>query len=346
MEQPLRGTILVVDDLPENITALAGMLRADYRVIFATRGDEALDIVRQQSVDLILLDIMMPGMDGYEVCRRLKADLATREIPVIFVTALTEVTDETRGLSLGAVDYLRKPCHAALVNLRVQLHIEKHNQALALERKVRERTRELEDTRIQIVRRLGRAAEYRDNETGTHVIRMSEVSRLLALAAGLPDHQAELVLNAAPMHDIGKIGIPDTVLLKPGKLNPQEWDVMKSHAAMGAEIIGNHDSELLRMAHAVALTHHEKWDGSGYPNGLAGEQIPLEGRIVALADVFDALTSQRPYKQAWSTTDAITYMRAESGTSFDPRLLRQFLELVPKIEEIRQQHTDTPMQPI
>jgi putative two-component system response regulator len=343
--QMARGTILVVDDLPENIAAMAGMLRDDYRVIFATSGGEALDIVRQQTVDLILLDIMMPGMDGYEVCRRLKADIATREIPVIFVTALTEVADETRGLTLGAVDYLHKPCHAALVRLRVQVHIETRNQSLALERKVRERTRELDETRIQIVRRLGRAAEYRDNETGTHVIRMSEVSRLLALAAGLPESQAELLLNAAPMHDIGKIGIPDAVLLKPGKLDPHEWEVMKSHAAIGAEIIGNHDSELLRMAHTVALTHHEKWDGSGYPNCLSGEQIPLEGRIAALADVYDALTSQRPYKPAWNTTESIAYMQTQSGISFDPRLLRLFLELVPEIEAIRQQHTDTPTLP-
>ncbi|UCV20878.1 two-component system response regulator [Ferribacterium limneticum] len=342
MERNLMGTILVVDDIPENISTLAGMLRDNYRVLFATSGADALEIVRQQQFDLILLDVMMPGMDGYEVCRRLKADIVTREIPVIFVTALTEVQDETRGLELGAVDFLHKPCHASIVRLRVQLHIERHNRSHSLERLVQERTRELDETRIEIVRRLGRAAEYRDNETGMHVIRMSKSSRLLARAAGVSERQANLLLNAAPMHDIGKIGIPDRVLIKPGPLDPEEWALMKTHPLIGAEIIGDHPSELLQMARIVALTHHEKWDGSGYPHGLAGDGIPLEGRIVTIADVFDALTSERPYKHAWSTVEAVDFMRAQSGSIFDPDLLELFLDLIPQVEDIRRRYADTP----
>jgi putative two-component system response regulator len=345
MTNDRQPTLLIVDDIPENITTLAGILRDSYRVIFATNGPDAFEVLKQQEVDLILLDIMMPEMDGYEVCRCLKADSLTREIPVIFVTAMGESSDETHGLEVGAVDYLSKPCHPGIVRLRVQLHLERRNQHLALERLVRERTAELEDARIQIVRRLGRAAEYRDNETGMHVIRMSKVSQLLALAAGFSENQAELLLNASPMHDIGKIGIPDRILTKPGPLTPDEWDVMKSHPLIGAEIIGQHDSPLIKMALVVALTHHEKWDGSGYPNGLAGEDIPLEGRIAAIADVFDALTSMRPYKRPWSTSDAIEYMQSQSGISFDPALLPLFFGLVPEIERIRELYNDT-LEPI
>ena len=334
------GTILVVDDVPENIAALSGMLREQYRVLFATRGHQALELVRQQRIDLILLDVMMPVMDGYEVCRRLKGDMATREIPVIFVTALADAHDEAKGFELGAVDYLHKPCHPAIVRLRVQLHLERHNQSLALERLVRARTSDLEESRIEIVRRLGRAAEYRDNETGMHVIRMSKSSRLLALAAGLSERQADLLLSAAPMHDIGKIGIPDRVLLKPGPLDPEEWALMRRHPEIGAEIIGDHPSELLQMARVVALSHHEKWDGSGYPNGFAGEAIPMEGRIVAIADVFDALTSDRPYKRAWSVEHAVEHMRKQAGISFDPRLLGHFLDILPEIKRIRRKFSD------
>ncbi len=334
------STLLVVDDVPENIATLAGVLRGQYRVLFATRGQEALDIVQQQRVDLILLDVMMPEMDGYEVCRRLKADMATRDIPVIFVTAMGEDSDQARGLELGAVDYLLKPCAPAIVRLRVQLQLERYNQHLALEHLVRARTAEIEETRIEIVRRLGRAAEYRDNETGMHVIRMSKSSRLLALAAGVSPLQAELLLNAAPMHDIGKIGIPDRILTKPGPLDPQEWAMMKTHPTIGAEIIGHHPSELLQMARTVALTHHEKWDGSGYPNGLAGEAIPLEGRIVAICDVFDALMSARPYKAAWPLDRVLEYLRVESGAGFDPDLLACFLELVPEVLSINAAYSD------
>ncbi len=334
------STVLVVDDVPENIAVLAGILRDEYRVVIATNGPDALALAQRTLVDLVLLDVMMPGMSGYEVCAQLKRDAATRDIPVLFVTSLGEHYNEERGLTLGAVDYLQKPCHAAIVRLRVRLHLQLHNQNLLLERRVSERTKELEDTRKEVVRRLGRAAEYRDNETGMHVIRMSKSARLIALAAGLPLARANLLFEAAPMHDVGKIGIPDSVLLKPGSLNPEEWAQMKTHPTIGAEIIGNHDSDLLRLARLVALTHHERWDGSGYPAGLAGEAIPLEGRIVAIADVFDALTSARPYKAAWSTEKSLALMRAQEGSAFEPRLLQAFLSIVPEIEQLRLEFSD------
>ncbi len=333
-------TILVVDDVPENIAVLAGILRGTYKIMIATNGADALSLVSQFPIDLILLDVMMPGMSGYQVCQHLKDNLATRHIPVIFVTSLGERCDEERGLLLGAADYLQKPCHASIVRLRVKMHLELHNQNLTLERRVTERTLELENSRKEIVRRLGRAAEYRDNETGLHVIRMSKVSHVIAMACGMAPAHAELLLNAAPMHDVGKIGIPDHILLKPGKLLGEEWEIMKTHAKIGAEIIGDHDSDLLKMARIVALTHHEKWDGSGYPNGLSAAAIPLEGRIVSIADVFDALTSERPYKQAWTVTDALTYMQAQSGVSFDPELLEVFLSRMPEVIDICSRHAD------
>ncbi len=341
MTNPITATILVVDDVPENITTLSGMLRDKYRVIFATSGAEALQIVSEQKVDLILLDVMMPEMDGFEVCRRLKMNIATKEIPVIFVTALSEVSDEAKGLELGAADYLHKPCHSVIVKLRIQMHLEKVDQNLRLENLVRERTAELSDTRIEIVRRLGRAAEYRDNETGMHVIRMSKSSCLLALAAGVSRAQAQLIMDAAPMHDVGKIGIPDSILIKPGPLEPAEWKIMRTHPGIGAQIIGEHSSELLKLARTIALTHHEKWDGSGYPNGLAGENIPLEGRIVTIADVFDALTSTRPYKRAWTVEDALDHMTKQVGITFDPKLFPLFVKLIPQVLAIREEFNDS-----
>ncbi len=335
-------TLLVVDDVPENIDVLAGILRPHYRVKFATNGSDALALCQAAPPSLVLLDVMMPGMSGHEVCRSLKADLRTCDIPIIFLTALTETRDEEYGLTLGAVDYLHKPCKPAIVLQRVRIHLDLRNQNQALEAKVRERTRQLEDTRVEIIRRLGRAAEYRDNETGLHVVRMSQSAGLLARAAGVPDNRADLLVEAAPMHDIGKIGIPDHILLKPGKLSPEEWTVMKTHPTIGAEIIGEHDSDLLRLARTVALNHHERWDGSGYPRGLAKEAIPLEGRIVALADVFDALTSERPYKKAWKAEDAGDYIRAQSGTAFDPHLVQLFLGLLPEIIDINRRFADQP----
>lgn len=339
MEQQ-KKTILVVDDTPENIDLLVASLREDYIVKAAINGEMALKIVEKSHPDLILLDVMMPGIDGFEVCRRLKANYITRHIPVIFVTAMIGTEDEIRGLSLGASDYITKPISPPIVRARVQTHLALSDQNRELERKVQQRTEQLEETRLQIIQRLGRAAEYKDNETGLHVIRMSLYAYELALAAGMSEADANLLKHAAPMHDIGKIGIPDQILKKKGRLDEAELQIMHTHCQIGADIIGNDDSEILQLAKTVALTHHEKWDGTGYPNGLSGEAIPSVGRIVAIADVFDALTSERPYKEAWSVAEALAFMKSEAGTHFDPHLMEIFLSISDKIVQIQQRYAE------
>ena len=326
--QDTRPRLLVVDDEPTNLQVLRHVLDKDYRLLFATDGTRALQLARQEQPRLVLLDVMMPGMDGYAVCAALKADPATAAIPVIFVTALADAVDETRGFDAGGVDYITKPVSAPVVRARVRTHL-----SLV-------RMDELRETRLQIVQRLGRAAEYKDNETGMHVIRMSHFSKLLALAAGHSPAWAEDLLNAAPMHDVGKIGIPDAVLRKPGPLDAAEWDTMRRHPEIGAEIIGDHPSGLLQLAREIALAHHEKWDGSGYPRGLAGEAIPVSARIVAIADVFDALTTRRPYKEPWPVQDALDHITAQAGKHFDPALVALFVPLVPQLLEIRARWSD------
>ncbi|WP_278957449.1 response regulator [Aquipseudomonas alcaligenes] len=327
--QDRRPQLLVVDDEPANLQVLRHILQEDYRLLFAKDGAKALELAAREKPELILLDVMMPGMTGYEVCAQLKATPATSTIPVIFVTALADVEDEAQGFAVGAVDYITKPVSPAIVKARVRTHL-----SLV-------RVEELRETRLQIVQRLGLAAEYKDNETGLHVIRMSHYSRVLALAAGFSEAQAEELLNAAPMHDVGKIGIPDAVLRKPGKLDGEEWEVMKQHAQIGADIIGEHPSGLLRMAREIALNHHEKWDGSGYPRGISGAEIPVEARIIAIADVFDALTSERPYKKAWPVEEAMQLLREQSGRHFDPELVELFLGQLPAILEIKERWAET-----
>lgn len=334
--------ILVVDDTPQNIDILVDILKEDYRVRAATSGELALTLAQKLMPDLMLLDVMMPGIDGFEVCRRLKSQLTTRSIPIIFVTAMIEHKDEVAGLELGAVDYITKPISPAIVKARVKTHIALASQQRELEEKVRQRTKELEQTRLQIVQRLGRAAEYKDNETGLHVIRMSYFAYELARAAGMSDDDAHILMHAAPMHDIGKIGIPDHILKKPGRLTDEEMVIMRTHATIGAEIIGETDSELMRMAKEIALTHHEKWDGSGYPNGLAGEDIPESGRITAIADVFDALTSERPYKKPWPVEQAVSFLQDNAGSHFDPRLVALFVENLDRMLEIKEAYAETP----
>ncbi|GAA4898734.1 HD-GYP domain-containing protein [Ferrimonas pelagia] len=335
-----QATLLLVDDTAANIDVLVGILRQDYQLQVALDGATALKIVQKNPPDLILLDIMMPDIDGLEVCRRLKADPASKAIPVIFVTALGEVEDEATGLALGAVDYISKPVNAAVVKARVATQLALYNQARHLESLVQQRTAELEQTRLHIIQCLGRAAEYKDNETGLHVIRMSHFAHRLAQAAGLSEPHCSLILNAAPMHDIGKIGIPDHILKKRARLDEEEWLVMRQHPQLGAEILGQLGSDLMQMASRIALTHHERWDGTGYPVGLKGDAIPIEGRIVAIADVFDALTSVRPYKPAWTIADTLEQIRAERGRQFDPSLVDHFLTLEPELVAIRQQYLD------
>jgi putative two-component system response regulator len=331
-----KQTVLVVDDVPTNLDLLVETLKDEYRVLAALSGREALDIVHSKTPpDIVLLDVMMPRMDGYTVCERIKADLRSRNIPVIFVTARDQEEDQTRGFEVGGVDYITKPVSPAVVLARVRTHLALHNQNLALERKVAERSRDLYETRLQIIRRLSVAAEYKDNETGLHIVRMSGYCRALALAAGLDEDAADLIHSAAPMHDVGKIGIPDHILTKPAKLDPDEWEVMMTHTTIGAKIIGKHDNRLMVMARRIALTHHERWDGTGYPAGLAGEDIPLEGRIVALADVFDALTSKRPYKEAWPEDRACAHILEQRGRHFDPQLTDLFLGDLETLRAIR-----------
>ena len=338
---PSRQVVLVVDDVPENIDVLNGILQDAYSVRAATGGEKALAIAQTAPhPDLILLDVMMPGTDCYEVCRRLKDDYNTAQIPVIFVTAMNEIGDEARGFELGAVDYISKPVSPAIVRARVRTHLQLYNQNRYLIETVKQRTQELEETRLQIIRRLGRAAEFKDDDTGYHVIRMSHYARLLALAIGMTEYRADLLFNAAPMHDVGKIGLPDHILQKPGPLTPEEWVIVKRHPTIGASIIGRHNNELLEMARIISLTHHEKWDGSGYPRGLKGEEIPLIGRIVAVADVFDALVSERPYKHAWPVEEAIAYLQRETGQHFDPALVPKFIELLPQMRTIMSQYSE------
>ncbi|MFC3151209.1 two-component system response regulator [Litoribrevibacter euphylliae] len=323
-----KATLLIVDDEPANLRLLRQILSSDYQLVFAKNGQEALRLAEEEQPSLILLDIMMPDMTGYEVCKQLKAKAITQSIPVIFVTALDAEHDEATGFESGCVDYITKPISAAIVKARVKTHL-----SLV-------QSDELMRTRLQIIQRLGKAAEFKDNETGMHVMRMSHFSKVLGKAYGLTEEQAESLLQAAPMHDIGKIGIPDSIMLKPGKLTDEEFDVMKTHPQIGADILGEVDSDLLKLAKSVALTHHEKWDGSGYPNKLSGEDIPLEGRIVAVADVFDALTSKRPYKEPWSIDETMSFMKSQSGKHFEPKLIELLEEQLPAILEIRERWAD------
>ncbi|NRR29265.1 response regulator [Oxalobacteraceae bacterium] len=321
---PKLPLILAVDDEASNLQLLRQVLQDQYRLLFAKDGMRALELARQEKPELILLDVMMPGMTGYEVCRQLKAEEATAAIPVIFVTALSETCDEVIGFDAGAVDYITKPLSPPIVRARVRNHL-----SLV-------RIEELKQTRLEIVQRLGLAAEFKDNETGLHVIRMSHYSRLLGLACGMSEAEADDLLHAAPMHDVGKIGIPDRILKKPGPLDADEWKIMQSHASIGGDIIGHHPQGMLKMAHDVAMTHHEKFDGSGYPNGLVGRQIPLVGRIVAIADVFDALTSARPYKAAWPVEQAVGYLQQQRGLHFDGDLVDLFLTQLPALCAIKE----------
>jgi len=323
-----KPSILIVDDEPTNLRILNQVLNDTYKLIFAKSGQEALRLVEKERPDLILLDVMMPQMTGYEVCEQLKNHPNFKVIPIIFVTALNDPDDEAKGLNLGAVDYISKPISPAVVKARVKTHLSLVD------------VEELRRTRLQIIQRLGRASEYKDNETGMHVMRMSHYSRVLALAYGFTEAAADNLFNAAPMHDIGKIGIPDSIMLKPGKLTDEEFSIMKQHPEIGAEILGESDSDLIALAKLVSLTHHEKWDGSGYPNQLKGEGIPIEGRIVALADVFDALTSVRPYKDAWTVDEATSFIEKQKGCHFDPQLVDCFIQQLAQIVEIKERFKD------
>jgi len=341
MDTLAKQTVLIVDDTPDNILVLDEILRPNYKVRAATSGEKALKIAQSDGPpDLILLDVRMPGMDGFEVCARLKAQSGTRHIPVIFVTSMGEIQNESRGLELGAVDYIHKPVCPSVVLARVATHLALYDQNRELRRMVREQTAEINHTRLEVIRRLGRAGEFRDNETGLHVIRVSHFCRLLSRAAGMNEEDVDLIFHASPMHDIGKIGIPDRILLKPGKLTAQEFAMMQSHTVIGAEILSGYSTGLLGMARTIALTHHEKWNGQGYPEGLQGEAIPFVGRVTAIADVFDALTSDRPYKKAWPVSEALAYLESEKGGHFERELVEKFVEILPEVLECREAYAE------
>lgn len=339
--------VLLVDDTKANIDILVQALKDEFKLGVAFSGLRAVEYLKDNRVDLILLDVLMPGMDGIEVCGLLKNDSQTAHIPIIFITAMDAPEHKSRGFEAGAVDYITKPFDINEVKARVRTHLtlvaaqaELKQKNFNLEEKVRERTRELEETQIEIINRLGLASEYRDEETGHHVQRITEYCRLLGRAAGLPRDEYELLALASTMHDMGKIGISDTILLKPGALTDEEWVEMKKHPQIGGRLLAGSRSRLVQLAEEISLTHHEKWDGSGYFKGLRGEEIPLSGRIVCICDVFDALVSERPYKRAWPVSDAVREIEKLSGTHFDPRLAALFAGLEPELREVVEKHAD------
>ena len=345
----VKQTVLVVDDLAENIDILGGILSPEYNIKIALNGQKALDIAAGANPpDLILLDIIMPGMDGYEVCQHLKDNPKTRKIPVVFVTAMDEVSNERRGFELGAVDFITKPVSPPIVRARVRTHLALYDQNRVLEEKVTEKTAllrqallDLKGSSLETIFRLTQAAEYRDEDTGEHIQRMSNYAAAVARKLGLGDNTIEWVLHAAPMHDIGKIGIPDSILLKPGKLDADEWEIMKQHTIIGGKILADSKAGYIRLGEVIALTHHEKWDGSGYPRGLKGREIPLVGQIVAIADVFDALTTRRPYKEPFSLEKSYAIIREGRGSHFKPDVVDAFFDIEEEILAIKERYKDT-----
>ena len=349
---PINDCIFIVDDEPSNLKLLDRMLHGQgyQNLVLVEDPREVLDRYREMRPALILLDINMPHLNGYQVMEQLKALNDPLLPPIVILTAQHGKEHLLRALAAGARDFIGKPFDRNELLMRVRnlldaqlAHRLLHDQKTVLEDMVRARTEELRRTRLQVVQRLGMAAEYRDEETGNHILRMSHTCALLARAVGWSDAACDLILNASPMHDIGKIGIPDAVMLKPGKLEPREWEIMKTHAAIGGRLLEGDDSDLMQMAREIALTHHEKWDGSGYPSGLAGEAIPQSGRIAALADVFDALTSVRPYKKAWTIEAAVGYIAENSGKHFDPELVAVFPRELPGIVAIRERFAEPAM---
>lgn len=341
--------ILIVDDEPANLRLVCKILQTDgYQQLEAIQDPrQVIPSMQRQPADLILLDINMPYLDGFQILQQLAALKMPLLPPILVLTAQARSDVMLKAFALGARDFVSKPFDRPELLARVRnlldahlAHRWVHQQNHVLEQMVSSRTRALQETQIEVVRRLGRAAEYRDNETGAHILRMSHIAELLARASGLSDQESEQILHASPMHDVGKIGISDQILLKPGRLTPEERSIMEQHTLIGADILSGSGSPLLEMAEIIALTHHEKWDGSGYPRGLSAEAIPLCGRITAIADVFDALTSERPYKRAWDFAEAVAFMRTNAGSHFDPHLIECFDELLPEIQQVRERFAE------
>jgi putative two-component system response regulator len=336
-----RPLILVADDA-EDIRNLFGvMLKSKYDVRFAVDSDETLAGADTDPLpDLILLDIEMPHLDGYEVCARLKANPALAHIPVIFVTGRTDPKDEARGLLAGAVDYITKPISAPITMLRVRTQLALVDQRRALEDQIQARTEELYDTRLELIRRLARAMEFREGGLTNRVLRVGEYVELLSESLGLKSKVVEILAQAAPLYDIGKMGVSEYVLRKSDKLNEKEWEEVRKHPEIGAGIIGEHKDPLLEQARVMALTHHERWDGTGYPRKLQGDAIPLPGRIMAVADAFEAMTSTQRHSPPISATEAARIISAESGKQFDPKVVAAFMKVAKQIEEVRGKYKD------
>jgi len=348
-------TVLLCDDELMNRKVASKILKKEgFDVIEAVNGQEAINILKRQRIDLILMDLMMPVMDGYEATRIIKEDNELSSIPLIIISALSDKEAITKGLRLGANEYITKPFDIVEFQLRVKngvklgayQNILKDNKKF-LENEVNKKTKalrvalkEVKQSEKDIISILGKTAEFRDNETSAHTLRVGEMAALIAHKSGFNEEGVELIRLAAPMHDIGKVGIADNILLKPGKLNYDEFEIMKQHANIGATILSQKNTPILKLAAEIAKTHHEKHDGSGYPNGLRGEEIPLSGAIVAVVDVFDALLSSRPYKPAFTLEKTLDILKKDAGTHFNPNVINTFIENLDAILEIREQLKD------
>ncbi|GAB0057074.1 Cyclic di-GMP phosphodiesterase response regulator RpfG [Candidatus Magnetaquicoccaceae bacterium FCR-1] len=337
-----QASILIVDDQKLNLIVLKSLLKQHGYVNVTTVEDprEVEELWSRQRFDLMLLDLEMPNLPGIEVMKILERIGRDPYLPILVITANTEETTRLEALSHGAQDFLNKPFNPSEVISRIRNMLSVRILYKRMEEKIQERTRQLHETRLEVIRCLGRAAEYRDNETGRHVIRIGQISALLARVMGLSEHHCDLIMHATPMHDVGKIGIPDHILLKPARLEAEEFEIIKTHAVIGGNILSGYREEPLVTARTIALTHHEKWDGSGYPNQISGESIPIESRICAVADVFDALTSWRPYKQPWSIDDAVQYIVRERNRHFDPRVVDAMLDNMEAIRSIKSTISD------
>lgn len=339
-----KKSILIVDDEDHNrILLKESLFGYDYNIIFAVNGEDALQKVQENLPDIILLDINMPRVDGFGVLQKLKEDENTKYIPVIMVTALADINSRIKAKDLGADDFINKPFNIIEVQVRVRnlLKVKEYYDFLKdtnviLEEKVKIRTAQLHQSNLDTLYRLSLAAEYRDDGTGMHALRIGNYSEIIAKGLGMSDEDIEVIKYSSPMHDIGKIGIPDNILLKPAKLTKEEFEIIKTHTIIGKEILSNSISKYIQIAEEIAISHHEKYDGSGYPNNLKAEEIPIAGRIVAICDVFDALVSKRVYKDAFSIDKALEIIKESSGNHFDPDIVEIFLENIDYIIKVKE----------
>ena len=338
-----RPTLLAVDDDTDLLALIAKVLSADYHVLTAEDPGTALELAGgEPSPELILLDVDMPGASGFELIRVLKEEGKTAHIPVVFLTARATPQDQTEGFELGASDYITKPINAAVLKVRVRTQLALANQKAELERQVQERTAQLESTRTQLIQRLARAMELHESAAvGNRVLRLSQYAKLIAQAAGAKSGVVEAMAVAAPLHDIGKLGVPAEILRKPEKLSAPDWERVKRHPQIGADIIGEHDDPLLKLARQIALTHHEAWDGSGYPHGLKGEGIPWPGRVMAVVDTFESMTTTQFHRAPRSIEEAAAEIERGAGKRYDPKVVEAFRKALPVMRKVREAYSDS-----